>query len=102
MGSEFYAYFVIAADRVSSAELEEIAKDAGSVELPSMGEGTQVTARLGADSRVRQSVETELWFDSPHLQLFDSESGESLLADTSSGNGAAQAPPVASSASTPS
>jgi multiple sugar transport system ATP-binding protein len=102
MGSEFYAYFLVAADRVSSAELEEIAQDAGSVELPSMGDGTQVTARLGADSRARQGAEAELWFDSPHLKLFDLESGESLLADNRGGNGAAQAPPVSSSASTPS
>src|SRR6185312_6551724 len=102
MGSEFYAYFLVAADRVSSAELEEIAQDAGSVELPSMGDGTQVTARLGADSKARHGAEAELWFDSPHLQLFDLESGESLLAEHRSGNGAAQAAPVSSSASTPS
>jgi multiple sugar transport system ATP-binding protein len=102
MGSEFYAYFLVAADRVSSAELEEIAQDAGSVELPSMGDGTQVTARLGADSTARQGAEAELWFDSPHLQVFDLESGESLLADSRGGNGAAQAPSVAGSASTPS
>jgi multiple sugar transport system ATP-binding protein len=102
MGSEFYAYFVVAADRVSSTELEEIAKDAGAVDLPSMGDGTQVTARLGADSKLHQGAEAELWFDSPHLQLFDSESGESLLADSRSGNGATEAQPVANGASTPS
>ena len=47
-------------------------------------------------------AEAELWFDSHHLQLFDAESGESLLAPTGTGNGSAQAPPAASSASTPS
>ena len=73
-----------------------------SVDLPSSGDGTQVTARLGADSKVRQGPEAELWFDSHHLQLFDAESGESLLAPTSTGNGSAQAPPASSSASTPS
>jgi multiple sugar transport system ATP-binding protein len=102
MGSEFYAYFVVASDRVSSSELEEIAADAGSVDLPSVGDGTQVTARLGADSTAREGAEAELWFDSHHLQLFDAESGESLLAGNSTGNGAAQAPPASSSASTPS
>jgi len=98
MGSEFYAYFVVASDRVASTELEEIAADAGSVDLPSTGDGTQVTARLGADSHVRHGAEAELWFDSTHLQLFDPDSGESLLGS----NGAAQAQPASSSASTPS
>jgi multiple sugar transport system ATP-binding protein len=102
MGSEFYAYFVVAADRVASTELEELAQDAGSVDLPSAGNGTQVTARLGADSTSRQGAEAELWFDSHHLQLFDPESGESLLAPNRTGNGSAQAPPASSSASTPS
>jgi multiple sugar transport system ATP-binding protein len=98
MGSEFYAYFVVASDRVASTELEEIAADAGSVDLPSAGDGTQVTARLGADSTVRHGADAELWFDSSHLQLFDAESGESLLGS----NGAGAAQPVSSSASTPS
>jgi multiple sugar transport system ATP-binding protein len=101
MGSEFYAYFVLAADRVASTELEELAQDAGSVDLPSAGSGTQVTARLGAESTARQGAEAELWFDSHHLQLFDAESGESLLSSNRT-NGTAQTPPVSSSASTPS
>ena len=46
MGSEFYAYFVVESERVASTELEELAADAGSVDLPSSGDGTQVTARL--------------------------------------------------------
>jgi multiple sugar transport system ATP-binding protein len=101
MGSEFYAYFVVASERVASTELEELAEDAGSVDLPSTSDGTQVTARLGADSKVRHGAEAELWFDSNHLQLFDAESGESLLGSNHSGNGSAQAPPVSSSGSTP-
>jgi multiple sugar transport system ATP-binding protein len=102
MGSEFYAYFVVASDRVASTELEELAQDAGSVDLPSTGDGTQVTARLGADSTARQAAEAELWFDSHHLQLFDAESGESLLGSNRGGNGAAATPPASSSADTPS
>ena len=93
MGSEFYAYFVVAADRVASTELEELAQDAGSVDLPSAGSGTQVTARLGAESTARQGAEAELWFDSHHLQLFDAESGESLLSSSRT-NGTAQTPPA--------
>jgi len=93
---------VLEADRVASTELEELAQDAGAVDLPSAGNGTQVTARLGADSTARQGADSELWFDSHHLQLFDAESGESLLGSNRSGNGAAPTPPASSSASTPS
>jgi multiple sugar transport system ATP-binding protein len=89
MGSEFYAYFVVEAEQVSSRELEELAADAGGADLPSAEGGTQITARLGAESRVQQSAEAELWFDSTHLQLFDPESGRSLLA----ANGASTAAP---------
>ncbi|HUA44913.1 MAG TPA: sn-glycerol-3-phosphate ABC transporter ATP-binding protein UgpC [Solirubrobacteraceae bacterium] len=80
MGSEFYAYFVVQSDQVSSRELEELAQDAGAADLPTTAGGVQVTARLAAESRVRQGAEAELWFDSNHLQLFDPESGRSLLA----------------------
>ncbi|MGZ6588373.1 MAG: hypothetical protein ACXVHX_29300, partial [Solirubrobacteraceae bacterium] len=102
MGSEFYAYFVVASERVASTELEELAADAGSIDLPSAGDGTQVTARLGADSKVRQGAEAELWFDCTHLQLFDAESGESLLTSNGAGTAAAHAPPASGSTASPS
>ncbi|MGB9184609.1 MAG: sn-glycerol-3-phosphate ABC transporter ATP-binding protein UgpC [Solirubrobacteraceae bacterium] len=84
MGSEFYAYFVLEAERVSSRELEELASDAGGIDLPSQ-EGNQVVARLEAASQVRQGEETELWFNTEHLHLFDPESGQSLLGDQDGG-----------------
>ena len=37
MGSEYYAYFDVEAERVSSAELEEIARDAGAGDLSGAG-----------------------------------------------------------------
>ena len=80
MGSEFYAYFVVESEQVASRELEELAADAGGADLPATEGGVQVTARLGAESRVRHGSEAELWFDSRQLQLFDPESGRSLLA----------------------
>jgi multiple sugar transport system ATP-binding protein len=78
MGSEFYAYFAVESEKVDSAELDEIARDAGAAALPNDG-GTQVVARLDAASGVRQRQELELWFNSEHLHLFDSETGQSLL-----------------------
>jgi multiple sugar transport system ATP-binding protein len=60
-------------------ELDELAKDAGAAELPQSRGGTQVVGRLAAESGARQGEELELFFDSRHLQLFDTESGRSLL-----------------------
>jgi multiple sugar transport system ATP-binding protein len=77
MGSEYYAYFDVESERVSARELEELAADAGGADLPHTC--TQLVARLAADSRIRQGEEAELWFDSERVQLFDPESGKSLL-----------------------
>jgi multiple sugar transport system ATP-binding protein len=78
MGSEFYAYFTVESDRIDSAELDEIARDAGAAELSVEG-GTQVVARLEPESKVRQGQPLELWFNAEKLHLFDSEQGHSLL-----------------------
>jgi multiple sugar transport system ATP-binding protein len=78
MGSEFYVYFTVEAEKVSSQELEELAHDAGAADLPQQ-EGNQVVARLDAASNVRQGTRAKLWFNADHLHLFDPESGQSLL-----------------------
>ncbi|MGA2926485.1 MAG: sn-glycerol-3-phosphate ABC transporter ATP-binding protein UgpC [Solirubrobacteraceae bacterium] len=96
MGSEYYAYFVVAAERVSSSELEELAADAGGADLPHMHEGSQVVARLSADSIARQGQELELWFDASHLQLFDPDTGRSLLSAHGASDGAGQSSTPAS------
>jgi multiple sugar transport system ATP-binding protein len=87
MGSEYYAYFDVAAERVSSQELEELAQDTGAADIGQSREGTQMVARLDAASRVRQGEEAVLWFDARKLQLFDEETGRSLLVDGSTGTG---------------
>jgi multiple sugar transport system ATP-binding protein len=80
MGSELYAYFMVATERVSSRELDELAQDTGTADLLGGVEGTQLVARLSAESTAQQGQEAELWFDSERLQLFDADSGQSLLA----------------------
>ena len=79
VGSEYYAHFTVESERVSASELEELARDADSVELGRSREGVQVIARLDAASTAGEGQEAELWFDSEHMQLFDPESGSSLL-----------------------
>jgi len=78
MGSEFYAYFTLESDKINSAELDEIARDAGAAELSVEG-GTQVVSRLEPESSVRQGQPLELWFNAEKLHLFDAEQGHSLL-----------------------
>jgi multiple sugar transport system ATP-binding protein len=81
LGSEYYAYFEVDAERVSARELEELAQDAGSADLPGAGsQRVQMVARLSGGTKAKQGEPLELWFDPQHLQLFDPESGRSLLA----------------------
>jgi len=80
MGSEFYAYFTVEAEQVTARELQELAEEAGTTDLPTQ-DGTQVVARLESASKVRQGEEIELWFNSDYLHLFDPENGLSLLAE---------------------
>jgi multiple sugar transport system ATP-binding protein len=96
MGSEYYAYFTLASEKVSSRELEELARDAGAADLPTQ-EGSQVVARLEAASTVRQGQDAQLWFNSEHLHLFDPETGQSLLGNRGEGQRSPDAPPQASS-----
>jgi multiple sugar transport system ATP-binding protein len=94
MGSEYYAYFVVESEGVTSTELQELADDAGAADLPQSRGGSQMVARLDADSNARQGQEAELWFDTERLQLFDPESGRSLLASNGDGQPAPQARPA--------
>lgn len=93
MGSEYYAYFQVQAERVSSRELDELAQDAGAADLPSTGGGSQIVARLDAASTVREGEEAQLWFDSRKLHLFDPESGANLI-DMHRGAHAPPGPPA--------
>jgi multiple sugar transport system ATP-binding protein len=77
MGSELYVYFAVESEDIESSELQELAQDAGTAEVPGASEG-QVTARLEAASQVQQGQEVELWLDSSKLHFFDPESGANL------------------------
>src|SRR3954464_8137931 len=61
MGSELYAYFEIGGEDIHSEQLDELAADAGMEDLPHSG--TQVVARLDAESRARPGAEVEMTLD---------------------------------------
>jgi multiple sugar transport system ATP-binding protein len=78
MGSELYVYFDAHAGELHSAELDELAQDAGMDDVPSPG--AEVVARLSAGSAARAGDDVELVVDTTMMQLFDRASGRSLLA----------------------
>ena len=79
MGSELYAYFDVQSGGVQSAELVELAEDAGISDLPRHGgDEQQVVARLAAASRARPGEQAEMVLDTAHIMLFDPESGKNL------------------------
>ncbi len=81
MGSELYAYFEVESGGVQSAELVELAEDAGLSDLPSHGgDGQQVVARLAAASGARPGQKAEMVLDTQKIQLFDPDGGKSLTA----------------------
>jgi multiple sugar transport system ATP-binding protein len=80
MGSELYVYFDVEAGDVDSAELNELAADAGMEDLPSHGSGQQVVARLSAESTAKPGTEVELTVDCSQIKLFDASNGRSMTA----------------------
>jgi multiple sugar transport system ATP-binding protein len=80
MGSELYAYFDVKAEHLESAELIELAEDAGLGDLPSHGGGDeqQLVARLSAASKAKPGAEIEMVLDISQVQLFDPKTGHSL------------------------
>jgi multiple sugar transport system ATP-binding protein len=82
LGSELYAHFTVESDSsIESAELRELAQDAGGGEIPMEGGEGRIVARLDPASDVKQGQETELWVDASRLQLFDPEDGRNLMVD---------------------
>ncbi len=81
MGSELYVYFRIETpEGVESQELQELAQDAGTAEVPGGG-AEQVVARLDPVSKAQEGEDIELWLDPDKLKFFDPQSGANLTSD---------------------
>jgi multiple sugar transport system ATP-binding protein len=78
MGSELYVYFDVKGEEIHTADLDELAADAGLEDLPSHGGGQQVVARLSAESNASPGGEVELSLDTSQIHLFSADSGSSL------------------------
>jgi multiple sugar transport system ATP-binding protein len=86
MGSDVFVYFTkdIEGGGVSSAELEELAKDSGRAD--SGASGDTVVARLDAATRVREGQEAELWVDGRAMHVFDPATGRNLSLGADAGS----------------
>jgi multiple sugar transport system ATP-binding protein len=76
LGAEKYAYFHLQGARATAQELEELAADAGTRDVP--GGIDQIVARLDPASRAREGQPLELWFDPAKLHLFNPDTGAHL------------------------
>ncbi|MDT7713834.1 MAG: multiple sugar transport system ATP-binding protein [Pseudonocardiales bacterium] len=76
MGSDKYVYFTIEGDAAAAADLEDLAADAGGVDLPH-GAANLVT-RLSAESRLREGADAELWLNLDKIHLFDPSDGRNM------------------------
>ncbi|MDP9115727.1 MAG: sn-glycerol-3-phosphate ABC transporter ATP-binding protein UgpC [Actinomycetota bacterium] len=77
MGSDVFAYFSLGeGGPVSSAELEELARDSGRADAG--GSADNVVARLAAETNVREGTDAELWADVRSIHVFDPETGHNL------------------------
>jgi multiple sugar transport system ATP-binding protein len=81
MGSDVYVYFALEGEEVaSSAELEELARDAGREDTGAGGEN--VVARLDAATGIREGQNAELWADVRKIHVFDPASGANLTLES--------------------
>jgi multiple sugar transport system ATP-binding protein len=78
MGSEKYAYFTVEGEAASTAELAELAADAGADDVPGGADGTHIVTRLSAASSAREGTPTDVWFDPTKIQLFHPSEGKNL------------------------
>jgi multiple sugar transport system ATP-binding protein len=76
LGAEKYAYFHLQGARATAQELEELAADAGTKDVP--GGSDQIVARLDPASRAHEGERLQLWFNPHKLHLFNPDNGAHL------------------------
>jgi multiple sugar transport system ATP-binding protein len=100
LGSDVFVYFTRERDQggVASAELEELAQDAGRGDTG--GSGDTIAARLDAETQIREGHDAELWVDGRSIHVFDPASGRNLSLAVRGNDGAAVIRPASPSADT--
>ncbi len=75
MGSDKYAHFSLEGAQARAAELDELATDAGTTDVPGAG---QLVTRLSAASAAAEEEKLEVWFDPAQVQVFRPSDGQNL------------------------
>ena len=100
IGSDVFVYFTHGRDSgVNSAELEELAEDAG--RGATGGGGDTIVARLDAATRIREGSEADLWVDGRALHVFDPATGRNLSLGSAEERAATSTAPAAPAAPAP-
>jgi len=91
LGSDVFVYFTRELGHgVSSAELEELARDSGRADSSASGE--TIVARLDAATHVSEGQDAELWVDARAMHIFDPATGRNLsLGDDDGGTASVHA-----------
>ncbi len=77
MGSDVFVYFTLEGDdALSSAELDELARDSGRADTGVSGD--QMVARLSPATRVKMGADAELFADVRAIHVFDPSTGANL------------------------
>jgi len=90
MGSEIYAYFEFEGEAATSEELQDLAADAGTMDVPGAGDA-RVVARLDPASRAAAGQTARIWMDTSKLHLFDARDGRNLTRAEQAASGGAVA-----------
>jgi multiple sugar transport system ATP-binding protein len=75
MGSDKYVYFTVEGEHATSADLEDLAADAGGADLPPQD---SLVTRLSAESRVRDGADAKVWMNLDKIHLFDPGDGRNI------------------------
>jgi multiple sugar transport system ATP-binding protein len=82
LGSEILVHFNMDATAAETDEVRELQRDAGTEEVPSMGEGVRMVGKFGPRSRVTPGEDAEVAVDTRALHFFDPESGLGIYEST--------------------
>ncbi|MGH3917921.1 MAG: ABC transporter ATP-binding protein [Pseudonocardiaceae bacterium] len=74
-GSDKYAHFSLEGEQASAAELDELAADAGTANVPGV---SQLITRLSVASAAAEEEKLEIWFDPDQIQIFHPSDGRNL------------------------
>jgi multiple sugar transport system ATP-binding protein len=88
LGSELMVHFAVEGARPASTdEVKELARDAGTEQLPQSDAHATLVGRFGARARVKQGDRVEVAVDTRALHFFDPETGLGIY-DGNPGKGA--------------